>query len=459
MAKIITPMRGLVRPRPVSPLSGDGRVRQPLAKIFTHLWLSRSGVTNASGVSNWTTINSGISLTSTAKPTFVSADSENGKPAIQSNGTSNNMKLTANTIAVGANTDRTIVFVRRCRRDDGNFLFLWSGTGEGYMSSISTARQAVYNGAAFPIIGSGVGYPVSREIVCEIFRFKASTGLVEYWRDGTLYGTASTATAALSTFNFWLFANTSGAGGFSSNDLFAFGIEPKRAISDQEITDANYWVQAPAPYGEGYISRLPVATNRQKSKVMFFGDSMTAMGTNNDDGAGVNIAYREIIASRFPGCNYVGTITSGNWTHHEGVSGNTFVQMQARLSAALAANPNPDFMLVQGGTNDASGGLAIDTNMKAFIQAAYAISPGTHYLLIDPPPNANSTTNSRIVTYWGQIDAAISTLQGLGINITRVTAGSLLSTGDLGTDGTHLSFTGQLKWAHYIEDVIRPILT
>lgn len=414
------------------------RVRSLPTAILTDVWRADSGVTNSGGVVSWQSmLSSKVATEATNPPTFIASDSENAQPAVQFNGTTNRLKIATGAFSAGAG-DRAWYFVRRSRVISGGFLYLLSLTpgAESIMSSITGGRNAV--STTVPISGASA----TREICVEVYNI--SGGTLSYYRDGVLYGTATLATVNLAAVDLYLC--TSATSNWSTEDVFEWGVREDRALTTTEIGDLSAYAI------DRYSGRTPAIA--RSGSCMCFGDSITAANVVDS-----TQAWREQLAARWPGVSFVGSIQAAPYHFHEGVGGNTFAQAQARLAAALAANPAPGLMTVMLGTNDASGGASgatIAARMRTFVEAAFAISPSTAYAVIETPPSTNATIQAGSSAYWTAMVAEIATMVGNGVKVFKVVSGSTLSTStDIGGDGIHPNAAGHLIYSRALDGVLK----
>lgn len=184
------------------------------------------------------------------------------------------------------------------------------------------------------------------------------------------------------------------------------------------------------------------------------GDSIGAI-TIVVDGAIKNPAWRqrlwETLTAEGRNIECVGTIESFGkpWmlcTKHDNISGNTMVQMAARV-ANIISTCMPDWLLISGGTNDASGVLNMGTSLGNLLATIYAARPIQRVLVGTIPPSAITYNNNRITPFNStQIAAQVAIARAYGLDVQRVDAAAGITLSDL-VDGTHPGNSGFVKMA------------
>lgn len=369
------------------------------------------------------------------------ADTGCGKPCVRFDGSTQRLLLPAAQLGpLTAGVDRAYFFIRRNLKNSGQYLFLTStGGAESLMSSNPGGRVAV--STSLPL---SPFTEQTREITCEVWNFVGGT--LYYYRDGVLV--ASIAQATQNVTGPGMYLGTSGSSNYSSNDIFEMGIKVTGGMTTAEIAQL-------ASYAESTYGITP--GSKRSGTVMWFGDS------NVSQNIATNLSSaREQCHARWPGVSFVGQLSGGAYSNHEGVAGNTISQMQARLGAALAANPNPTVMIVWGGVNDAAGGASgatIANSMDTFVRTAAATAHGTKYRIIELPPNANSLINMRVADYNAAMPAKVAAMASAGIDARFITMGSQLSSATDLLDGTHLNDRGHGIAARLIDAGVKSDFT
>lgn len=133
---------------------------------------------------------------------------------------------------------------------------------------------------------------------------------------------------------------------------------------------------------------LDVLTPRLPVKVLLLGDSITR-----------NIgAWLRTAAASFPHATERTPVLWGSYLNgadlHSGVSGNTMVQMLARVTADVTAW-RPEVVFVHGGTNDIvlSDGATCATRLATLIAAIRAENPAAYIIASVIPPSSGYTAN------------------------------------------------------------------
>lgn len=129
--------------------------------------------------------------------------------------------------------------------------------------------------------------------------------------------------------------------------------------------------------GSARITRgLELSNSRLKSVVYCFGTSLTYAGTYEDT---------------------LSTMLGANWyVDNKGVGGNTTAQMLSRLDAEVIHSGDAEYLIVEGGINDITGGvsaLVIESNLQAIYTATAAAIPSIKVIAVTIAPFKGSA-------YW-----------------------------------------------------------
>lgn len=213
----------------------------------------------------------------------------------------------------------------------------------------------------------------------------------------------------------------------------------------------------------GYLlSKYPSAAKITLSttNLLCLGDSLTS-GAPSESG----YSYKENLFYAFEGNDISSTTTLVfNGTNnqqvfdHDGVSGNTIAQIEARAAAAIAAN-SPDVLVLIAGTNDCQDALydgpTAEASYASLLSAIHTADASLPVVLCLVPPlttvshNNNATDlNSRLISTV--IPSALSTIHTVDVRSEGFTSAAGFT-----IDGTHFNAAGESTAAIAIEAGIR----
>lgn len=175
---------------------------------------------------------------------------------------------------------------------------------------------------------------------------------------------------------------------------------------------------------------------KQNSGVIYFGDSITSHG---DDGTGSENWGYTTWFDLFTGGKFYRPV-NGN----QGVSGNTTVQMVARLGVALATKPA--LLLFLGGTNDITSGFttaSIQTNITTIVNAQLANGGKIIISTILPRFSPNALTAPQETQRQALNTWILSNFVGIN-NVYTINMETPMNSTTLFADGLHPNSQGAL---------------
>jgi lysophospholipase L1-like esterase len=161
--------------------------------------------------------------------------------------------------------------------------------------------------------------------------------------------------------------------------------------------------------------------------------------------------YNRLVAAGWE-VDFVGRIFDGNITGlpqydgppNEGWSGDRIDELDARLEAALVANP-ADLVFFQAGTNDARALQDPQAHLTTYLNHLAALSWQTRVIVstippLDPavgPPNVPVGSPAIASAFNTALPGVVTTQQGLGQHVHYADVGGTLTLADLYSDGIH----------------------
>jgi lysophospholipase L1-like esterase len=155
--------------------------------------------------------------------------------------------------------------------------------------------------------------------------------------------------------------------------------------------------------------QTPPATGKT---VMPLGDSIT-LGTPDPPAGGYRTFLWEYFQEYGRVINFVGTLQNGppelGNTHHNGFSGANIATIQAIIIGLLAADPNPDAILLHIGTNDLGTGFAAAlVQLGTLLDTIIANTAATQIFLAQIVPQAGADDTNFVIPYNAGIPSVIA---------------------------------------------------